>query len=321
MICDEMKIDGVVITGATSMLGIALIDECIKNKLKMVAIIREHSINADRLPSSEFLKVIKCNLDSLLNLGYEQFELKGNLVFYHFGWEGTDSLNRHDPYIQAMNIKYTLDAVKLANIIGCKAFIGAGSQAEYGLVSSKISGNTPTNPIIAYGVAKYAASKLSLQQSKKLGIKLVWVRVLSVYGKYDGENTMIMKTISKMVSGQKTSFTKGEQFWDYLSCEDAARAFYLIGLKPSDGAVYCLGSGIVRPLHEFISTIRDCIDPSIEIGFGEIPYQENQVMYLGADISDLTNDTGFVPEITFEQGIRNTIGWFMDQSKQNKHIK
>ena len=33
-------------------------------------------------------------------------------------------------------------------------------------------------------------------------------------------------------------------------------------------------------------------------------------MYLKADISELVNDTGFVPQITFEEGIKRTIKWF-----------
>lgn len=49
------------------------------------------------------------------------------------------------------------------------------------------------------------------------------------------------------------------------------------------------------------------IDPSAEIGFGEIDYYPNQVMHLEADISNLTADTGFVPRYTFEEGIRETM--------------
>lgn len=46
-----------------------------------------------------------------------------------------------------------------------------------------------------------------------------------------------------------------------------------------------------------------------EIGFGEIPYQEKQVMYLCADISDLEKDTGFAPRVTFAEGIEKTVDW------------
>ena len=41
--------------------------------------------------------------------------------------------------------------------------------------------------------------------------------------------------------------------------------------------------------------------------FGEIPYADGQVMYLGADIRELTEDTGFMPEVSFADGIREVI--------------
>ena len=38
-------------------------------------------------------------------------------------------------------------------------------------------------------------------------------------------------------------------------------------------------------------------------------------MYLCADISTLTKDTGFTPEYTFEEGIEETIKWYQDNKK------
>ena len=56
------------------------------------------------------------------------------------------------------------------------------------------------------------------------------------------------------------------------------------------------------------------IDEKLEIGFGEIPYSEKQVMYLCADIGELTKDTGFEPQYTFEQGIAETINWLKKET-------
>lgn len=104
--------------------------------------------------------------------------------------------------------------------------------------------------------------------------------------------------------------------WDYLYCEDAARAFYLAAESGMDGSVYCIGSGQVRPLAEYITVIRDTIDKNIEIGFGEIPYYDKQVMYLCADIENLRQDTGFNPAVSFEEGIRRTVDWYKEEMKK-----
>ena len=39
-------------------------------------------------------------------------------------------------------------------------------------------------------------------------------------------------------------------------------------------------------------------------------YTENQVMHLCADITSLQEDTGFEPETSFEDGIRQTVNWY-----------
>lgn len=112
-----------------------------------------------------------------------------------------------------------------------------------------------------------------------------------------------------MLQGKRPQYTKGEQIWDYLYNKDAARAFRLIAEKGKDGAVYCLGSGKTRMLKDYIYAIRDAVDPGLDIGIGELDYYPDQVMHLEADLSDLTKDTGFYPEYSFEEGIRETVAW------------
>jgi len=67
-------------------------------------------------------------------------------------------------------------------------------------------------------------------------------------------------------------------------------------------------------LRDYIYAIRDAVKEITgvytEPEMGAIPYYPNQVMHLEADISNLTVDTGFVPEYSFEEGIRETISWY-----------
>lgn len=103
--------------------------------------------------------------------------------------------------------------------------------------------------------------------------------------------------------------------WDFLYSKDAALAMRLLGEKGVDGKVYCIGGGQARPLKEYIEIMGQAIDSTISIGFGDIPYSPNQVMYLCADITDLKEDTGFEPQYTFEKGILETIEWCKENNK------
>lgn len=308
----------VILTGGTGMLGIALIQLLIQKHIEVLVIVRPDSKRKNALPVSEYVKVIECDLKDILQLKEQITDTYD--TFFHFAWDGTFGESRNDMRLQNQNVKATLDAVELAKATGCTTFLGAGSQAEYGRVDGiKLGPDTPVRPETGYGIGKLCAGQMSRILCQQLGMKHIWVRILSTYGPHDGLHTMVMSGIIKMLNQERPQYTKGEQMWDYLYCEDAARAFYLAAEQGVDGSVYCIGSGQVRPLADYITVIRDTVDPDIEIGFGEIPYYDKQVMYLCADIENLTRDTGFKPEISFEEGVRRTVDWYKEEMKHEKN--
>jgi nucleoside-diphosphate-sugar epimerase len=298
------------ITGATGAVGMGLIDALLKHNVRVVAVVRGNSNRADRIKESDMVKKVECDLAQMENLPklVQETGWKPD-VFYHFAWDGTFGDSRNDMYAQNENVKYALNAVKAADEMGCSAFIGAGSQAEYGRFEGKLNASVPAFPENGYGMAKLCAGQMTRVECEKRGLRHIWTRILSVYGEYDGSATMVMSTIGKLLRGEKPSCTAGEQMWDYIYAKDAGRAFYLLGESGIAGKTYCIGSGSTRPLRQYIEEIRNAVNPKAEIGFGDVPYSEKQVMYLCADISDLTADTGFLPEYTFEQGIRETVDW------------
>ena len=305
----------IIITGPTGAIGHALLDECIANNIEAYAICRPDSPRSGSLPKHELIHLVKADLS---NLASAEKELPKDCdAFYHFGWAGTFGEVRNNMYVQNKNVQYTLDAVELAKTCGCKTFIGAGSQAEYGRFDGKLRADTPTFPENGYGMAKLCAGQMSRVQAQKYGMKHIWTRILSVYGPYDGEETMVMATILKLLNREKPSFTKGEQLWDYLYSKDAgAIMLALAGEKSVDGKIYCLGSGTARTLRHYIEEIRNCIDPNMALGIGEIPYSPKQVMYLCADNSNILYDLGYEFRYSFQDGIKETIAWCRE--KMNK---
>ena len=303
----------VVITGPTGAIGHALIEQCIKNGDEVLAICRKGSSRIKTLPQDSKVSVLELSL-----CDYEEYikeavapEVQYD-VFYHFAWESTTGASRNDTDSQSLNIRYALSAVKLADFFGCKTFIGAGSQAEYGRVEGSLKPDTPTFPENGYGIAKLCAGQLTRILCGQLGIKHIWTRILSVYGPYDGENSMVISSLRKMIRGEEARFTKGEQEWDYLFSADAARAMYLIAQKGIGNKIYVIGSGKTRKLMDYINVMDKTADTAVHPVLGAVPYADKQVMYLCADISELTEDTGFVPETDFEEGIEKTVQYVKD---------
>ena len=57
-----------VVTGATSMIGLAAVKELVKNNVKVYAVVREASPNIDRLKGIDNIEIVNCSLDSLSQL-------------------------------------------------------------------------------------------------------------------------------------------------------------------------------------------------------------------------------------------------------------
>ena len=299
----------IVITGATGMIGTVLTRCAVKEDIEVLCIVRKDSGRLSNIHQSDLVKVEYCDINEYCSLNINS----SYNLFFHLAWEKTFGSSRDDVDTQVNNIQYTLDAVRLAKRLGCKKFIGAGSQAEYGIVTEPLKPETPVNPESGYGIAKYAAGKLSRLLCSQLGVQFNWVRILSVFGPLDSANTLIMYTINELYAGRSPELTKCEQVWDYLYCDDAARALLAVGKNGVDGKIYPLGSGNGRKLSEYIEVMRDIIVPGATLQFGKKEYYPHQPMYLCTDISELSQDTGWKPEISFEDGIKRTIETIRDK--------
>jgi len=256
------------------------------------------------VPVHPLIQTVECDVSELQRLP----SLCGSAdVFYHFAWAKTTGAGRNDMPAQIGNIQYTMDAVAAAAALGCKVFVGAGSQAEYGRVEGLLRPDTPCFPENGYGMAKLCAGQVSRVDGQKLGTDHIWTRLRSVYGPGDGAGSMISSVIRQLLAGERPALTAGVQMWDYLYSEDAAKAFRLLAESGVGGKIYPLGGGKALPLKDYIEELRDAIDPALPLGLGEIPYGPLQVMHLEADITALQADTGYTPDTDFKTGIRATI--------------
>ena len=286
------------------MLGVATIKNCVSKNISVLAFARKNSKNISRLPESSLVKIVECDLSEMT--AFDADGLSAD-VFIHFGWAFTDKIGRNDVSKQLQNVQYTIDAVHLAKRLGCKKFVGAGSQAEYGTPNVPLKADTPINPLVPYGVAKYAAGRLSAMECKKEGLEYNWVRILSVYGKNDSPATLISQLVYSAKNNIPMGLSGCEQIWDYLHEDDAGAAFVAVTEKGVDGKIYPLGSGVGRPLKEYVQDVIAAINPDYKPEYGKFPYGPTQPMYLVGDESELETDTGWKAKTEFKAAIKEIL--------------
>lgn len=305
----DYPIQSAVVTGPTGAVGLALCKELLACGCTVYAVVRPGSPRVSRLPAHENLHVVRCDMTQAADLP----RLIPNAdVLFHLAWGHTMGDGRNDMLAQNENVRYTIEHAQAAKALGCHTFVGAGSQAEYGRVEGLLRPETPCFPENGYGMAKLCAGQMTRIECRKMGLRHIWVRILSVYGPGDNESAMVPSLIRSLLRGEKPATTKGEQLWDYLYSGDAAKALVKLAEMGRDGCVYPLGSGSAVPLRRYVEQVRDTIDPALSVGFGERAYAPNQVMHLQADTAPLAADTGYMPGTSFEEGIARTIAWFKE---------
>lgn len=291
----------VIVTGATSMIGVALINQCLKNNDEVLAIVRENTSRMKRLPQSNLITLAYSDLEHL-----DELEIEGEYdVVYHFAWGPNVKSARDDCKAQEMNIKATLAAIDIAHKTGCKKFVCSGSQAEYGPNNDLITTETVCHPVNAYGITKLAASMLASKYCEQLGIDFVWGRIFSVYGTNDNSGTMLDYAIHSFMNGEVAKFSSGKQSWNYLYEDDAGKMFYLLGSTKVDSGIYNIASNESKPLKEYI---QQCAKVYGDDAQYELAKENNQQVYgLNVDISKTIKAINYTPDTSFEDGIKKMI--------------
>ena len=196
------------------------------------------------------------------------------------------------------------NAVRAAVKCGCRKFVGAGSQAEYGVVHGIArEAETVPHPFMMYGAAKLAAYQMGQVLAKQLGIQLVWPRIYSVYGVGENPGTLVNYVIDTLRKGEVPELSPCENMWNFMYVTDCARALRMLGEKEETEGIYHVASEDTRLLKEFVEEIRDVVAPGKTLGFGRKESDPARTFWLEPDVGKIKN-MGFGDSVVWLEGIK-----------------
>jgi len=305
----------VVVTGATSFLGRALVDRLLLEKNQVFAVVRPGSKNMGNLAiQREGLIRIERNLEELHELS--QVIHEPCQALYHFGWDGSGSENRMKREVQQKNVEDSLKALEGARRLGCKRFLFSGSQAEYGIHREAMTEETECKPVSEYGRAKleFSEKAKSLTENwRKTGVsemEYIHTRIFSVYGPGDHPWSLVESCLRAFGRGEYISLGECTQIWNFLYLDDCIRALILLmeQEKESVSGIYNVAGpeGENRPLREYIRTMYEVPGFHGSYSYGRRAPNAEGPANLIPDIKKLEKATGWQPLVSFQEGIRRT---------------
>lgn len=314
---DSERIKTVVISGGSGFIGTHLSKYLIANGYEVYLIVR----NPDRIPmellEKKQIHITAGDMQDLLQNSRALPDYPD--AFFHLAWTGVSPDQRNNYNLQLENVHLSLTAVKLAYKIHAGKFIFPGSTMEYAYNQNPIDRNTLPDPVNAYGVAKLAAHYACSLNCNELGISFIYTVISGIYSEDRRDDNVIYYVISKLLHGERPSLTRLEQKWDYIHIDDVVRGLKLMAEKGRANAFYPLGHGDNLPLSNYILLIRELIDPLLPLGLGDIPYKQGRIPCSCVNVTELNQDTGFVPKIPFEDGIKGVIRKMKDRESMG-HI-
>lgn len=302
----------IVVTGATSFIGRAVVEELLEKRHQVFAAVRPDSAGRGELEAMQRetggqLTVLPVDLSACGMLDrHPALEGRADL-WLHLGWEGSGSANRTNPEIQARNIGYALEALGAAARLGSTRFLFSGSQAEYGIADGLMREDSPCHPVSEYGKDKLEVCRRAGERAAELGITYLHARIFSVYGPGDHPWSLVSSCVDTFLKGGHMEFGACTQLWNYLYIKDAVRAITGLLLAKSPSGVYNVAGNDTRPLREFIGEIHRLCGGRGTFEYGKRPPNAEGVVSLNPDTGKLYRTANFQPRISFEEGIREMI--------------
>lgn len=303
-----------VITGATSFLGTELVRVFLDGGHRVVAVCRESSGGSERLGSHERFTVVNAEMHDYGRLP----AIAGCAdVFIHLAWSGTSHQGRDIEETQQRNVDCSLLAMRAAKRMGCRLFVGAGSQAEYGTVTGLITETTPCRPFSAYGKAKLRMKEEGFKLSGQLGMKYIHLRIFSLFGENDHPWTLVMSGLRKMLRGERLELSPCTQQWNFLYVGDAARQIiglchHALNTDSIEQEVYNIASKDTRVLKDFVGEMAELAASDSVLDYGAVI--PGHIVSLNPSVAKTEAAAGFISRHTFREVILQIINQYRQQS-------
>ena len=179
---------------------------------------------------------------------------------------------------------------------------------------------TPLHTSSPYSASKASADLLVLAYYRTYKLPITISRCSNNYGPYHFPEKLIPLMIANALNGKKLPvYGKGENVRDWLYVEDHCSAIDLIIRKGRIGEVYNIGGHNERTNLQVVKTIIK------ELGKNEdliefVTDRPGHDRRYAIDPTKMKNELGWQPETTFDEGIKKTIRWYLDNKPWWEHI-
>jgi len=246
-------------------------------------------------------------------------------VIVHFAAEShvDRSILDSDAFVRT-NVNGTLNLLEVAKNNGNKRFHHISTDEVFGslnLGDPAFNESTPYDPKSPYSASKASSDHLVRSYCHTHKLPITISNCSNNYGPYQFPEKLIPFFITKLMAGEKVPvYGKGDNIRDWLHVKDHCVAIDKIIREGKIGETYCIGGNAEKTNLEITHKILELM------GFDEkqIEYVDDRKGHdqrYAVDFSKIKEELGWEPQISFEEGMQETVKWYRENIDWLENIK
>jgi dTDP-glucose 4,6-dehydratase len=180
--------------------------------------------------------------------------------------------------------------------------------------------NSPYQPNSPYAASKAASDLLARAYHHTYGLPVIIANASNTYGPHQYPEKLIPLVLTRAMAGQPLPvYGDGQQRRDWMYVTDHVEALWALVQKGRVGESYCIGACNEWPNLQLVEKLCQILD---EVAPATNPYRTlirfvtdrlgHDVRY-AIDATKLQTETGWLPRMPFEEGLRETVKFYVHQ--------
>ncbi|MFE2140461.1 dTDP-glucose 4,6-dehydratase [Streptomyces sp. NPDC059456] len=240
--------------------------------------------------------------------------MPGHDVVVHFAAEShvDRSIAGAGPFVMT-NVVGTQVLLDAARKHGVGRFVHISTDEVYGSISEgSWTEEWPLAPNSPYSASKASSDLLALAYARTHGMDVVVTRCSNNYGHHQFPEKVIPLFVTNLMDGRKVPlYGNGGNVRDWLHVSDHCRGIDLVMRGGRAGEVYNIGGGTELTNKELTGVLLEAAGLGWDM-VEQVEDRKGHDLRYSIDIGKIGAELGYVPQVTFEEGIAATIAWYRE---------
>lgn len=309
------------ITGGAGFIGSSLADQLVEKKCRVIVIDNFSTLyspelkrrNLSNIENSKLFTLHESDITDRVRLDALFKKEKPTVVVHIAGLTGMESSMKQPFDFFNNNVTGTLNVLECARLHGTGQVIYISTSTVYGNshVASR-EDNIHTSPLNSYAASKLMAEQLCSQYARIDPLKIIVLRLCTVYGPRQRPNMAIAQFVSGILKDERVIiYGDGKATRGYLYVDDCVRAILLAMDHPAKFDIFNIGGPAGISINELLETLSELLNKPIQVKNVDSP--AGIPVDARLNINKARKVLGFSPETDFRKGIQQYINWYLKQ--------